>query len=98
MKNGAEVRTLDELKENFDLESVLGYFTDGKLQTWLEDRYYDIEAKKVSELDANSSDLKAQLCAVFGIKFAEEQADNIDIDGACLGCCGIRTKRYAVAG
>ena len=24
MKNGAEVRTLDELKENFDLESVLG--------------------------------------------------------------------------
>ena len=35
MKNGAEIRTLDELKENFDLESVLGYFTDGKLATWL---------------------------------------------------------------
>lgn len=29
MKNGAEVRTLDELKANFDLESILGYFTDG---------------------------------------------------------------------
>ena len=80
MKNGAEVRTLDELKENFDLESVLGYFTDGKLATWLADRYYDIESQKVSELNANSSDLKAQLCAVFGIEFAEEQADNIDID------------------
>ena len=80
MKNGAEVRTLDELKENFDLESVLGYFTDGKLQTWLEDRYYDIEAQKLSELDADSSNLKTQLCAVFGIEFAEEQADNIDID------------------
>ena len=39
MKNGAEVRTLDELKENFDLESVLGYFADGKLSTWLADRY-----------------------------------------------------------
>ena len=80
MKNGAEVRTLDELKENFDLESVLGYFTDGKLATWLADRYYDIEAQKVSELDADSSNLKAQLCAVFGIEFAEEQADDIDID------------------
>ncbi len=37
MKNGAEVRTLEELRENFDLESVLGYYTDGKLQTWLAD-------------------------------------------------------------
>ncbi len=80
MKNGAEVRTLEELRNNFDLESVLGYFMDGKLATWLADRYYDIESQKVSELNANSSDLKAQLCAVFGIEFAEEQADNIDID------------------
>ena len=80
MKNGAEVRSLDELKENFDLESVLGYFMDGKLATWLADRYYDIEAQKVSEFDADSSNLKAQLCAVFGIEFVEEQADNIDID------------------
>ena len=47
MKNGAEIRTLDELKENFDLESVLGYFTDGKLATWLyhpdEDDEADVE-------------------------------------------------------
>ncbi len=80
MKNGAEVRTLDELKENFDLESVLGYFTDGKLATWLEDRYYDVEAQKVSKLDANSSDLKSQLCAILGVKYAEAQEDDIDID------------------
>lgn len=50
MKNGAEVRTLDELKENFDLESVLGYFTDGKLATWLADRYYDDKAAAVRAL------------------------------------------------
>lgn len=80
MKNGAEVRTLDELKENFDLESVLGYFTDGKLATWLEDRYYDVETQKVSELDANSSDLKSQLCAILGVKYAEAQEDDVDID------------------
>lgn len=80
MKNGAEVRTLDELKENFDLESVLGYFADGKLATWLEDRYYDVETQKVSELDANSSDLKSQLCAILGVKYAEAQEDDVDID------------------
>ena len=41
MKDGAAVRTLEELREHFDLESVLGYFSDGKLKTWLADRYYD---------------------------------------------------------
>ena len=80
MKNGAEVRSLDELRDNFDLESVLGYFTDGKLQTWLEDRYYDVEAQKISELDADSSDLNAKLCAVLGVNYVEDQADDIDID------------------
>ena len=29
MADGAEVRTLDELKEHFDVESVVGYFSDG---------------------------------------------------------------------
>ena len=61
MKNGAEVHTLDELKENFDLESVLGYFTDGKLATWLADRYYDETAEAVSALSADSPELNAML-------------------------------------
>ena len=61
MKNGAEVHTLDELKENFDLESVLVYFTDGKLATWLADRYYDEKAEAVSALSADSPELNAML-------------------------------------
>ncbi len=69
MKNGAEVRTLDELKENFDLESVLGYFTDGKLATWLADRYYDEKAEEVSALSADTPELNAKLCNILEVEY-----------------------------
>lgn len=73
MKNGAEVRTLDELKENFDLESVLGYFADGKLQTWLADRYYDDKANAVSALTKDMPDLNAKLCGILDVEYQAEE-------------------------
>lgn len=72
MKNGAEVRTLDELKENFDLESVLGYFTDGKLATWLADRYYDEKAEAISALSADMPDLNAKLCEILEVEYQSD--------------------------
>lgn len=77
MKKGAEVRTLDELKENFDLESVLGYFTDGKLKIWLADRYYDEKAEAVSALSADMPDLNAKLCEILEVEY---QADEDETD------------------
>lgn len=77
MKNGAEVRTLEELKENFDLESVLGYFTDGKLRTWLADRYYDDKANEISILSADMPDLKVKLCEILEVEY---QADTDETD------------------
>lgn len=75
MKNGEEVRTLDELKENFDLESVLGYFTDGKLVTWLADRYYDDKAEAVSALKSDMPDLNAKLCEILEVEYLAEDDD-----------------------
>lgn len=75
MKNGAEVRTIDELKENFDLESVLGYFTDGKLVTWLADRYYDEKAEAVSALSSDMSDLSAKLCEILEVEYQPDEDD-----------------------
>ena len=77
MKNGAEVRSIDELKENFDLESVLGYFTDGRLATWLTDRYYDTKAEAVSALSADMPDLNAKLCEILEVEY---QAENDETD------------------
>lgn len=78
MKNGAEVRTLDELKENFDLESVLGYFADGRLTTWLADRYYDDKVAAVSALSVDTTDLNAKLCEILEVEYKAEE-DSIDL-------------------
>lgn len=75
MKDGAAVRTLEELREHFDLESVLGYFADGKLKTWLADRYYDEMAQKVDALSADMPDLNAQLCGIIGVEYSELEDD-----------------------
>lgn len=79
MKNGAEVRTLDQLKENFDLESVLGYFVDGRLLTWLADRYYDEKASAVSSLSVDMPDLNSKLCEILEINYQpEDDAANLE--------------------
>ena len=75
MKDGAAVRTLEELWEHFDLESVLGYFADGKLKTWLSDRYYDEMAEKVATLTADVPDLNAKLCEILGVEYSSESDD-----------------------
>lgn len=73
MKNGIEVRTIEELRENFDVESVLGYYVDGTLRTWLEDRYYDDKALCVTELDPKDPELGAKLCKILEVEFIEDE-------------------------
>ncbi len=80
MTDGTDVRTLEELKEHFDLKSVLEYYTSGKLLTWLKDRYCDIEAGKLSALSAENPDFRKQLCEIFGISLEEEQHQEIDME------------------
>ena len=77
MVNGVQVRTLDELKENWDLEKVLNYYFNGKLQTWLTDRYYTELADEVaalSDIDDNT-ELQHKLCGIFGIEIKEDFVD-----------------------
>lgn len=78
MKDGYDARSIEELREHFDLESVLGYFADGRLQTWLRDRYFDDEAQQVSELDPNDSELVTKICNILGVE-APEHAVNVDV-------------------
>ena len=41
MAGGKQVRELDEFQEAFDLEKAVEYFSNGKLQKWLENNYND---------------------------------------------------------
>lgn len=67
MPEKENIRTLDELREFFDVRAVMEYFLNGKLLTWLEDRHYK-EAETVRQLDCGSENLAEELCAVFGVK------------------------------
>lgn len=79
MANGAQVRSnLEDLRKNFDMESVTNYFLSGKLAQWLEDRYYDEEAEKVKGLDKDAPNFQKQLCAALGVPYDGE--DELDED------------------
>ena len=85
MADGAEVRTSEELKNHFDIESVVGYFIDGRLISWLHSRRCEVEADKVERLEKNDLSLHEKLCEIFGV---ESTVKKIDIDAKTR-----RTKR-----
>ena len=76
LKDDFPVRSVEELRQHFDLNKIIGYFLDGKLLSWLESRYYDTEAEAVKTLDKNDNAIKSKLCAIFGV----EQTDDSIID------------------
>ena len=66
MKDGFKVRTLEELRRNFDLEKVVEYFVDGRLERWLEDRYYEKEVNDIRQLNTTEPDVNA-LCNILNV-------------------------------
>lgn len=81
LKNDFPVRTLEEMKEHFDLVKIVGYFLDGKLLTWLQARYYETEADLVKNLSKDDADLKHKLCGIFDVELSDFQ-QTIDIEVA----------------
>lgn len=79
MADGAMVRTLEELREHFDLTAVLAYYDNGRLAKWLENFLYDKEAKEVTALDANSDDFAKKLCDILGVDYSESDAKQVDL-------------------
>ncbi len=79
MADGARVRTMEELREHFDIASVLAYYDNGKLCEWLENYYYDEEADKINALDLSSADIKEKICNILGVSCPGDEAGNIDL-------------------
>ncbi|WP_128100330.1 hypothetical protein [Paenibacillus sp. DCT19] len=69
LKNGQQVRTLEELKANFEIETVIEYYLDGRLVNWLEQRYYTKEAQLLQNLNENSDTLPLEISNMFGVDF-----------------------------
>ena len=68
LKDGVEVRTLEELRNNFDLEKIVEYFKNGELLSWLEDRFYDDEAEAIENIDADDRNLTAKICVALDVE------------------------------
>lgn len=75
--NDADVRSIEELRENFDMEAVIGYYTDGKLSVWLRDRYYTDEADAIDALDESDENLGSKIASVLGVEISD---DGVDVD------------------
>ena len=72
LKEGVEARNLQELREAFDLNQIVAYFLDGKLETWLLDRYYEDLAEKINDLDKSDPELRRKLCEIFEVEYEED--------------------------
>ena len=77
MKNGAEVRNLEDLRENADIESMIKYYLDGRLYRWLTAFGYEEEATKIATLDEETC---KKLFEVLCLEYNDEQLSKIDID------------------
>ena len=75
MRDGEQARDIDTLREYFDTEKIVGYFQDGKLLTWLEDRFYDDEAEAVRGLSNNEPNLGKRLAEILGVAASVEDVD-----------------------
>lgn len=78
MEEGVKVNSLEELRDKFSLERVLGYLSDDKLIRWLRDRYIDEIADEIEKLDRNDNILPKRLCEILDVKYDEEYSIDIE--------------------
>lgn len=78
MRDGVEVRDMEALQENFSLDQVLLYLSDGKLVTWLRDRYLDDTADAVLALDREAADFHRRLCNIFEVEYMGNQEGDME--------------------
>lgn len=65
--NGVEVRDIEMLRDNFDVDTLIDYAFDGKLAKWLRDRYYDDEADEIESLEKDDPDLEDRMYDIFQV-------------------------------
>lgn len=74
-KNGVEIRSIDDLKDNFSIEDILNYYLDGRLSIWLRDRYKEDIADKIDSLDQNDEEFVHKICDLFEVEHVDVKID-----------------------
>lgn len=76
LRDGNSARTIEEVREFFDVEAIKEYFESGRLLKWLKDRNYEEEIEAVEELSGDEANLDQELCKIFGVSLEEIQSNN----------------------
>ena len=80
--DGQKVRSLEELRKNFNLDDVLEYFFSGKLQKWLASRDYKHELDQVKDIaSSNKLDVNSKLLDIFKIEHDKKELQYFNVDG-----------------
>lgn len=77
MKSGAEIRTIEELRECSEPETLIEYYLNGVLVRWLKAFHYDEEAENISKLDYETC---KKLFEILHINFSEEKLSSVNVD------------------
>lgn len=80
MKNDFQVRSIEELREHFDLNKAVEYFLDGKLLAWLEARYYYQESIAIRELRKDEAQLHQKICNILCVEYDGAETEDIDLE------------------
>ncbi|MBQ7732502.1 MAG: hypothetical protein IJT58_00595 [Synergistaceae bacterium] len=71
---GEQIRTLDDLRENFSIEDILDVFNNGMLVKWLDARNHKDELAKVKAIQATDArSILSELIHIFGVTSDESE-------------------------
>lgn len=73
MEDGVKVRDLEQLRENFSIIKIYEHYQSGKLQSWLESRYYDEVLKAVQEIQCDEQSFYEKMCEILDTEIIESE-------------------------
>ncbi|MGO4373563.1 hypothetical protein [Paenibacillus sp. 2TAB19] len=71
LSNGMQIRTLEELIENFEVDTIVGYYLDGRLKTWLMQRFYTSQLQLLQNINEHNDSLHLEIAKVFGVNIED---------------------------
>ena len=81
MKNGVKVRTIEDLRTNADVESIVNYYLSGKLSRWCKAFHYDNIPDKIDEV---TEAVIWQIYDTLGIRLEQSDIDEYISENTAL--------------
>lgn len=78
MNDGIMATNIKELVDNFSIIKIYEHFQSGKLQKWLELRYYDDELEMLQNLVYDCDTFGLEICKILGVEYEALMKTDLD--------------------